>query len=286
MKYGYYPGCSLHSTGVEYDESFRAVCKRLDIELEELEGWTCCGSSPAHVASHLLSIALPIRNLVLAEAAGYSEIAVPCAACFSRFKKAIHETAEDPELAADVEDVLGEKYEGKAKPFHPLDTLSQRLEELASKATSAVPDIRVACYYGCLIVRPPDIMAFDECEYPMSMDNILRTVGYETIDWSSKTDCCGASLALSETDIVLDLCHEILEDAKGAGADAIAVACSLCHVNLDTRQTEVEAKFDTKYEIPIFYFTQLIGLALGIEPAELGLKRHFVDPMPLLAKVV
>lgn len=284
MKYGYYPGCSLHSTGVEYDESFRAVAGRLGIELEELRDWTCCGSAPAHVSSHLLSIALPLRNLILAEEQGYSEIAVPCAACFSRFKKAIHETGEDAELAADVEYVIGKKFEGTVTPRHPLESLTPMLDKIAAEATTPLPDMRVACYYGCLLVRPPEVMGFDECEYPMSMDNVLRAAGIETIDWGSKTDCCGASLALSETDIVLDLTREILEEAKGVGADAIAVACSLCHVNLDTRQPEVEAKFETEYGIPIFYFTQLLGLALGLGSEDLGLKRHFVDPMPLLVK--
>ncbi len=284
MTYGYYPGCSLHSTGVEYDESFRAVAQRLGIELEEIKGWTCCGSAPAHISSHLLSIALPIRNLILAEERGYQEIAVPCAACFSRFKRAIHETGQDPELAADVEYVVGKKFAGTTRPVHPLESLSERREDIAANIVAVLPDIRVACYYGCLLVRPPGVMEFDEHEYPMSMDHILQAAGIQTIDWSAKTDCCGASMALSETDIVLNLCHEILEEAKEVGADAIAVACSLCHVNLDTRQGEVEAKFNTDYGIPILYFTQLLGLALGVKPGELGLKRHFVDPLPLLTK--
>lgn len=286
MKYGYYPGCSLHSTGVEYDESFCAVARRLGIELEEIKGWTCCGSAPAHISSHLLSMALPIRNLILAEKTGYSEIAVPCAACLSRFKKAIYETGKDPQLAEDVEYVIGEHFERNVKPAHPLEIISERLDDLESMTSKALPNKKIACYYGCLLVRPPEVMGFDDHEYPMIMDNILRAAGFETLDWSSKTDCCGASLALSETDIVLDLSREILEEARGVGADAIAVACSLCHVNLDTRQPEVEAKYGTEYGIPILYFTQLLGLALGIDPQELGLKRHFVDPMPLLAKEV
>ena len=286
MKYGYFPGCSLHSTGIEYNESFKAVASLLDIELEEVKDWVCCGSTPAHVVSHLLSIALPIHNLALYEEAGYSEIAVPCAACYARFKKAIHETGKDPALAADVEYAIGRKFEGKVKPLHPLETFMENLEQLQEKATETVPNIKVACYYGCLLVRPPEVMGFDDCEYPMSMDNILRGIGYETVDWSSKTDCCGAALSLSETDIVLDLTQDIYEEAKGVGADAIAVACSMCHINLDTRQGEVDAKFGSKHDIPILYFTQLLGLAMGIKPVELGLHRHFIDPMPLLTEVV
>ena len=284
MKYGYYPGCSLHSTGIEYDESFRAISERLGIELEEIEGWTCCGSSPAHVASHLLSIALPIRDLMLAEAAGHTEVTIPCAACYSRFSKAQHETRKDPELAKDVEYVLGAPYGGAVKPIHPLEILSGMLPQIAGMVTREPLDLRVACYYGCLLVRPPEVTGFDDVEYPMSMDTILRAVGIETVEWSGKTDCCGAALAFSETDIVLDLTREIFEQAVGAGANAIAVACPLCHVNLDTRQTEVEAKYGATYKMPVFYFTQLLGLTLGIEPKQLGLHRHLVSPTPLLAK--
>jgi heterodisulfide reductase subunit B len=283
MSYGYFPGCSLHSTGVEYDESFRALARRLDIELQEISDWTCCGSSPAHVSSHLLSLALPVRNLLLAEKDGLSEVAVPCAACFARFKRALHEIEADPDLAEDVAYVVGDRLDGTARPVHPLETLSQRTDELAALSDSSLQGLKVACYYGCLLVRPPEVMKFDEHEYPMSMDNVLRAVGIETVDWSSKTDCCGAAMALSETNIVLDLTHEILEEARAVGADAIAVACSLCHVNLDTRQGEVEAAYSTEYQIPVFYFTQLLGLALGLKPEELGLKRHFIDPMPVLA---
>jgi heterodisulfide reductase subunit B len=284
MKFGYFPGCSLHSTAVEYDESFRAVAERLGMTLEEIKDWICCGSSPAHVASHLLSVALPIHNLMLAESAGYSQVAVPCAACYSRFKKAIHEMEENPRLAKDVEDVIEGRFERKSRPLHPLEILSARLDDLTSAVVRKPPNIRVACYYGCLLVRPPEVMAFDECEYPMSMDNVLRAVGYETIDWSSKTDCCGASLTLSQTDVVLDLTHDILEEAKALRADAIAVACTICHLNLDSRQSEVEAKYATRYRIPVLYFTQLVGLALGIEPKKLGIHRHLVNPLPLLTE--
>ena len=286
MKYGYFPGCSLHSTGIEYNESFHAVARMLGIELEEVKDWVCCGSSAVHVVSHLLSIALPIHNMALYEEAGYSEIAVPCAACYSRFKKAMHEIGEDPKLAEDVEYAIGRKFGGNVKTLHPLEIFQESLEEIKAKATGTVPDIKLACYYGCLLVRPPEVVTFDDCEYPMSMDNVLRAAGYETVDWSYKTDCCGAALSLSETDLVLDLTRDIYEEVKAVGADAIAVACSMCHVNLDTRQEEVEAKFGTKYDIPVFYFTQLLGLTMGIEPGALGLKKHFVDPMPLLAKMV
>jgi heterodisulfide reductase subunit B2 len=283
VTYGYYPGCSLHSTGAEYDASFRAVCARIGVDLAEIEGWTCCGSSAAHAASHLLSVALPIRNLVRAEERGLASVLVPCAACFSRFKTAAHDVARDPVLARDVEEVIGRSYEASAKILHPLEILAERLADLAARKTRDLSHLRPVAYYGCLLTRPPDVMQFDDCEYPLSMDKVLRAVGIETLDWSAKTDCCGAALSLSETEVVLDLTRAILEEAKAAGANAIAVACPLCHVNLDARQPEVDAKFGTAFGIPIFYFTQLVALALGAAPAEVGLSRHLVDPRPLLA---
>ncbi len=283
--YGYYPGCSLHSTGAEYDISFQAVCERMGIELQEPKGWICCGSTPAHSTSKLLAAALPARSLALYEAAGIKDIVVPCAACFSRFKASLHELEHDKQLKKDVDDVVGRPFAGKVNILNPLEVLLKLLtpEKAKGLVTPPLSHLKVVCYYGCLLTRPPKVMQFDECEYPMSMDKILKTVGIKAVDWSYKTDCCGGSLALTRTDIVVKLVHDILEETKAVGANAIAVACPLCHANLDTRQTEVEEKYGTTYNIPIFYFTQLIGLAFGVPADNLALRKHLVSPEPLLA---
>jgi len=287
MRYAYYPGCSLHSTGSEYDASFKAVCEKLDIQLEEVPGWICCGTSPAHSTSKLLALALPIKNLALAEYAGQTEVVVPCAACFSRFKIALHETAENEELSEDIKGIIGSAFQRKVKVLHPLEIFSKTdTKLLKAKVTQNLAHLKVACYYGCLLTRPPKAMQFDICEYPMSMDRLLDTIGIPVLDWSYKTDCCGGSFALSETDAVLTLTNKILENAKAVGANAIAVACPLCHANLDTRQTEIEEKYQTQYGIPLFYFTQLMGLAFGIEPKVLGLHKHLVNPEPVLSSIV
>ncbi len=278
MKYGYYPGCSLHSTSAEYDASFRAVCEKLDIELEEVPDWLCCGTSPAHSTSHLLSLALPIKNLVLAEYAGQTEVLVPCASCFSRFKFALHETEGNEKLSEEVKEIIGSAFQRKVKVTHPLETFSNIDPKIIRNCvTKNLEHLKVVCYYGCLLTRPPKVKHFDIAEYPMTMDRLLETIGIPVLDWSYKTDCCGGSFALSETDAVLTLTHKILENAKAVGANAIAVACPLCHTNLDTRQSEVEAKYETQYGIPILYFTQLMGLAMGVEPKQLGLQKHLVS---------
>jgi len=287
MKYAYYPGCSLHSTAKEYDRSLRAVCEKIGIELEEVKNWICCGSSWAHPTSRLLSLALPLKNLAEIEKSGFREVIVPCAACFSRFKIALHEINNEPQLAAEVEGIIEHKFKDGVKVYHPLDILSSNAE--LSKLTELVKNdlsgLKVVCYYGCLLTRPPKVTEFDVCEYPQSMDKILQALGMSTLDWSYKTDCCGASFALTRTEIVLKLSHDILEGAKSVGADAIAVACPMCHANLDTRQEEIEKEYQTTYHLPILYFTQLMGLAFGIPEEKLLLRSHLVDTEDVLEKV-
>ena len=284
LKYAYYPGCSLHSMGSEYDMSFRAVCDKLGLEIQEIEGWICCGTTPAHCTSRLLSLALPFKNLCLVEKMRLSKVVAPCAACFSRLKTAMHEAATHPEVEGQISGILDAPLPKSVDVVSPLQIFSNGID-LASAITTELPGLKVVCYYGCLLTRPPKVMQFDECEYPMSMDELLRSLGIATLDWSYKTDCCGGAISATETDIVLKLTRDILEEAKAVGANAVAVACPLCHTNLDTRQAEIEQKYDAHYGLPIFYFTQLMALTFGIPPDKLGLRKHFVSADELLSSV-
>ena len=283
-KYAYYPGCSLHSTGAEYDVSFRAVCEKLSIDIEEIKGWICCGTSPAHCTSRLLSLALPFENLCLVEKMGMTDVVAPCASCFARLRTAIYEANEDTEIAGQISEVLEKPLPKSVNVLSPLEIFCSR-EGMAKAVTRQLPELKVVCYYGCLLTRPSKVMQFDECEYPMAMDELLRSLGIATLDWSYKTDCCGGALAMTRTDVVLKLTHDILEEAKAVGANAIAVGCPLCHVNLDTRQVEVEKEYGAQYGLPIFYFTQLMALALGVAPDKLGFQKHFVSADELLSGV-
>lgn len=284
MRYAYYPGCSLHSTGAEFDVSLRAVCGRLGVELDVVPGWICCGSTPAHSVSELLALALPVANLALVEDMERGEVVVPCASCFRRLKAGHHETASRPELKKEIDRVLDRPYRGTVTIRHPLEVLSEGepLARLKQAAKADLSHLKVACYYGCLLTRPPKVMQFDRCEYPVSMDAVLRAAGIATLDWDFKTMCCGAAFSLTETDIVYKLCADILDEAQAVGANAIAVACPLCHANLDTRQSEIEAKRGKAYGLPVFYFTQLLGLAMGVPAEELGIEKHLVDAGPLI----
>jgi heterodisulfide reductase subunit B len=283
-KYAYYPGCSLHSTGSEYDISFRAVCEKIGMDIQEIEGWICCGTSPAHSSSRLLSLALPFENLCQAEKMGMTDIIAPCAACFARLRTAMHEANEDAEIAGQISEALEKPLPKSMNVLSPIEIFSNQ-QGLAEAVTKQLTELKVVCYYGCLLTRPSKVMQFDECEYPMAMDELLRSLGIETLDWSYKTECCGGALAMTRTDVVLKLTHDILEEAKAVGANAIAVGCPLCHVNLDTRQEEVEKEYGVEYGMPVFYFTQLMGLAMGVAPDQLGLKKHFVSSDELLSGV-
>lgn len=287
MTYAYYPGCSLHSTAKEYDRSLCAVCEKVGVELKEVKSWICCGSTPAHSTSKLLSLALPLKNLAEIEKSGFRKVIVPCESCFSRFKTAQHEIDNEPRLAAIVEGIIEHKFRDGVKVYHPLEILSSNtvLSKITGQVKNDLSKLTVVCYYGCLLTRPPKITEFDDCEYPQNMDKILRALGVSTLDWSYKTDCCGGSFALTKTDIVLKLNRDILEGAKSVGADAIVVACPMCHSNLDTRQEEIEKKYQTTYRLPIVYFTQLMGLAFDISAQKLLLKRHLVDTEGVLEKV-
>lgn len=276
MKYFYYPGCSLHSTGVEYDISFKKVVETLGIELKEVNNWICCGASSAHNTSHLLSVSLPAYNLSQIEKEEGKKVVVPCAACFSRFKSAIFEIDKEPSFKDEVNWVIDYPFKNSVSILHPLEIFKK--EDIEKNVKKDISKFKIACYYGCLLTRPPKVMKFDICEYPTLMDDLLKSAGLKTLDWNYKTDCCGAALSLTKTEIVLKLCHKIMEEAKEIGADAISVACPLCHANLDTRQEEVGKIYNLDYKIPILYFTQLLGLAFGISAKGLGLNKHLVEP--------
>ncbi|MDO8663136.1 MAG: CoB--CoM heterodisulfide reductase iron-sulfur subunit B family protein [Candidatus Omnitrophota bacterium] len=286
MKYAYYPGCSLHSTAKEYDLSTREVAKALGIELIEIPDWICCGATPAHITMHLLSLALPVKNIIKARAMGSYEIVTCCAACFSRLKTANYFMRTDDEHRQKVEQIVGEPYKGEVKVRHFLDVLVNDfgLKNLKGNLVKELKGLKVACYYGCLLTRPPEITELDDLEDPHLIDDLMRTIGVEPVQWPYKTECCGASFSLTKTDIVLKLSCDILQMAYDEGAQAIVVACPLCQSNLDLRQSTINKKYKKDFNLPIFYFTQLIGLALGIDGKKLGLDKHIVPPAALLGE--
>lgn len=244
----YYPGCSLHGTSGEFDASFRATARALDLTLQEIPGWECCGNTAAHSINRLLSLALPVNELAKVEQdMKLDSMAVPCAACYSRFKTGAHEVEENEAVARDVSAVVGRGYQGGVTVHNLIDVYHDAvgLDALAARVKRPFNGLKVASYYGCLLTRPPKVTLADDPEYPTHMDDVVKALGCEPVDWNYKTDCCGASLALTEQGIVDDLVERIVADARACGAEAITVACPLCQVNLDGRQTEIARKSST-----------------------------------------
>jgi heterodisulfide reductase subunit B len=280
----YYPGCSLHSTAAEYDHTVRAVADVLDLNLVEPPGWICCGSSPAHSTDHTLATVLPMRTLATVEQMGLDTVTAPCSACFARMKAAAHTVANDDEMAREVEAEIGYTYQGTVTVQHLVETLVDRagLDKIQASTQKPLAGLKVACYYGCLVTRPPKITQADHVEYPMKMDEVIWAMGGEPVDWSYKTDCCGGALGLTQTPLAHELTQKILQDARACGADVVAAVCPLCHVNLDARQSQIELDF----EIPVLYLTQLMALAFGLGEKTAALNKNIVDPLPVLGNYV
>ncbi|MEW6662294.1 MAG: CoB--CoM heterodisulfide reductase iron-sulfur subunit B family protein [Bacillota bacterium] len=283
MKYAYYPGCSLDATGVEFNMSGKAVAKHLGVELWEIPDWNCCGASAAHNTNHLLALALPARNLAMAEKEGL-DVAVPCAACFNRMKHTEHAVRESAETKETVQEIIEMDYQGTSRAYNLLDVLVNRVgtEAIKEKVVKPLTGLKVACYYGCLLVRPPKIAQFDDPEDPQTMDRLVQALGGTPVSWSYKTECCGVGHATVKPPVAEPLLHRIYQNARDNGADCLAVACPLCFLNLDMRQADVKKRKQADYNLPVFYFTQLMGMAMGYSPKEMGISKHFVDPMPLL----
>ncbi|MDP6524453.1 MAG: CoB--CoM heterodisulfide reductase iron-sulfur subunit B family protein [Kiritimatiellia bacterium] len=286
MKYAFFPGCSLESTAWDLDKSARAVCKALEIELIDIPGWSCCGSTPAHVSNASLATALPAMNLQKAADMGMP-ITTVCASCYGRLRVANQKINDSDEERERVGRIIGKPYDGKVEVHHLLDVIVNKLgsEAVADKVERKLSGMKVACYYGCLLSRPPEAVAFDNPEHPSVMEKLVAMTGAEAIEWPYKTECCGASLSISNSDVVGRLSHRLLSMVRRAGAECVVVACPLCQVNLDLRQADATAAHGKLPETPILYFTQLLGLALGLPEEELGLEALMVSAAPLLSMV-
>jgi heterodisulfide reductase subunit B len=284
MKIGYFPGCSLDSTAKEFDLSLQAIAAGLDIELGELKDWACCGATSGHATNHLLSLALPARTLALAEEQQHDKLLAPCAACYSRLATARHELAGDKALFRKVNGILKRDFTNSVEVLNIAQLLQQALPALKDQVTRPLKDLKVACYYGCLLVRPPKVTQFDDTEDPSSLEEIVKATGATPVKWSKRLECCGGGFSLSRTGSVIRLGREILGDAQRAGADVMVVACPMCHSNLDLRQAAIARQLEKPLHMPILFITQLVGLAMGMSDELMGLQRHFVSHQKILEK--
>jgi heterodisulfide reductase subunit B len=279
MKVAYYPGCSLEGTAGDYAASIRGICAALGVELEEVPDWNCCGATAAHSIDHEASIGLCVRTLNLAARMPHRDLVVPCPMCFNRLRTAAW-TLEDGEA-----DRYPDRLDGQLPEIRNLPDFFAG-DELLGKVSAAVvtplEGLKVVCYYGCMASRPPEITGEADFENPMQMDRILEALGATVIQWPYKTDCCGASQVLSQPHIVTRLVGRLLDMAGRCGAEAIAVSCQMCQANLDMVQRRVGNQWGRRIDLPILYFSELMGIACQVPGMKRCLKKHITNPFPLL----
>jgi heterodisulfide reductase subunit B len=262
--------------------------KNLGLELKEIEDWNCCGATGASKTNEFLSIALPARNLGIADATGLSEIVIPCSSCYSRTLVSQKQLASNAALRDSINAELGRKVEGKIKVSSILEVLKPKVlsGEIAGKAVRKLTGLKPACYYGCLLTRfPIDVDVPDNVENPQGMEIVCKAIGAEPIDWSYKTDCCGASASVNDAEQSHLLMSRIFTDAAARGANCIVTTCPLCQMNVDAHQDAVGKKYGIQKRLPVYFITELIGVSMGIDPVAMQVDRHFVDAMGLLKEL-
>jgi heterodisulfide reductase subunit B len=262
------------------------VAKDLGIELAEIKGWTCCGASAAHQTDRALAASLAAANLVLAKEMGM-DMVVNCAACYNRSKTANYEVVNSAAMRESVGQLLGQPYDGSVAVRHFVEVLTKDIgaAKLRQSFKKSLNGLKVACYYGCYLVRPPEVTQFDDPENPTILESLVEAMGGESLDWPGKVDCCGGGLNLTRTEITVQRSGAIIDMAQQAGADCIAVACPMCQTSLDLRQKDIEKAAGKRYNMPVLYITQLLGLCLGITPKELGFNRLMVTPTAITKAV-
>lgn len=292
-KYLFYPGCSMQRSARPYLDSLEAIQEQIGLEFEEVTDWNCCGATEYIAVQRIPAFALVARNLALAarQANGTRTIATGCSACYLNLAKADSYMRKDPALNDLVNQALAagdlEYVPGSVSTRHLLDIVYNDigLEAIKQQVVNPLKGLRVAPYYGCVLVRPDPDERFGNPEYPQSMDRLLAAIGAEVIDFPLKTHCCGGHMSQISEPVALELIRRLIQAADQYRADVLVTLCPMCQLNLDAYQADMNKHFQTDYEIPVLYFTQLMGLALGHEPSELGLGKEFVNSGPALSKI-
>ncbi|MBB5143422.1 CoB--CoM heterodisulfide reductase iron-sulfur subunit B family protein [Desulfovibrio intestinalis] len=287
MNFAYYPGCSARGSSKDYEMSTQAVCKALDINLVDIPDWNCCGSTPAHAVDTELSAALCVRNLDIAAQQQAELLLTPCPSCLSNLKLAANRM-QDAAFRTRVDELLDGP---SAKNFPPVTSVMQGIAEtidmdaIAARVRKSLKGLRLAAYYGCLMSRPAEIMNFGDPENPTLMESMLTACGAEMVDFPLKTACCGASFGIPERVMTARNSGRILDLATQLGVDAVIVACPLCQMNLDLRQPQASKEMGTTFNLPVLYFTQMMGIAFGLDHKELGLSKLRVSAEGLIRKL-
>jgi heterodisulfide reductase subunit B2 len=284
-KYAYFPGCSLEKMARSYHESAQAAMHALDVELEEIEDWNCCGATTYFNIDELLADTLCARNLAIAEQLKLDVVA-PCSGCFKNLYSARKHLTHDHDLAEHVNEALAEddlKFAGTSEVRHLLEVMVKDvgLEEIKKRVQRPLTGLKVATYYGCQILRPRK--DHEDVESPHFFEDLMTAIGAEPVNFLLKLRCCSAALLITNREAALSMVKNLLENAVQSGASIITTACPLCQVNLECYQKQVNSDFGTDFNVPVLYFTQLVGLALGVPRGKLGIGSELVSVAPALA---
>lgn len=280
MELAYYPGCSLQQSAAIYDQQTRIVCQEMDIQLREIVDWSCCGATSVSKADELLTIAMAARNIGIAESSGFQEMVIPCSACYLRTLVSQTCLKQDPKLKKKINSQLSKKIKDNIKISSILEPLltKVRSEEFNAKIHIKLKGLNPVCYYGCMLTRfPQDVPTFDNIENPQSMEKILEALGVLPLDWNYKTACCGASAAVTEPNVAFHLMAKIFQEALARGAECIVTTCPMCQMNLDAYQEKISTMYNIPKQFPVFFLTELLGLALGLDFELLHINKHFID---------
>lgn len=287
MKYAYYPGCSSECNAAAYEVSTQAVARQLGFELKEIEDWNCCGATEYFSQDELTACSVIARNLALVDA-DLDQVVAPCAACYLNLAKVEKLMRDDKEMNLKINQALAAgslQYKaGRVKVRHLLEVIHDDIgeEKLRSMVKKPLTGLKVASYYGCQVVRP---YAGDDCtEYPVKLDRVFQWLGAEVVDWSAKTHCCGGHMTQIDDPQAFELIRRIVKNATDSGADIIASMCPMCQLNLDAYQGLMNGHFQTKYNMPVVYFTQLVGIAMGLDPKSVGFGKELVTAMPIISR--
>lgn len=279
-QYAYYPGCSLENLAKDYDLSTKEIARALELDFREIDDWNCCGATAYFPVDEFLAYTLVARNLAIAEKTGLTDFVAPCSACFKNAYYTNVYLKKDPDLAEHINFALEEDnlhVNGTLKVRHLIEVILEDvgIEQIKDKVAHPLKDLRVAPYYGCQLLRPRK--DHENVENPQYFEELISAIGANPIEYGSKARCCGASLIITNRKAALEMVRILLKDAIDHEADVIATTCPMCNVNLEVYQDQVNREFGTQYSIPVMYFTQLLGMALGMTPRQLGAAR---EPVP------
>lgn len=286
MKVTYYPGCTLKANAKNFEDSALYALEQLDIEVEELSRWNCCGTVFSLATDDLIHHMAPIRNLIRVKESGSDRVMTLCAMCYNTLKRANERMKADPESLEKINKVMYKEeidYEGDVEILHLLELIRDEIkfENLTNKVVKPLKNLKVACYYGCMLVRPREI-GFDDVENPTVMENLISALGGDPVDFPYKTECCGAYQTVDKPDIIAERTNQIIGSAVSRGAEVMVVSCPLCAFNLDHRQKQTVQIYQDFKGLPILYFTQLLAIALNCTEDTLKFDLHYFDPKPIL----